>query len=173
MRLVCSASLNDNLCFSTSIRILQSQVFNLHFIFYLLLDICDKYSMHRSSSLSLKTNPKNRTRLYIGIKSALASNPRCPSCGSTDVDANRLIPNKSLRNSIQKYKDEHGDPDEQPTELPTTQEPTNAGNEEQEIPKDTEKVDNTPSNDDQAPNEAPQVSKSIFAETKMIYYVFF
>jgi hypothetical protein len=108
------------------------------------------------SSFFLKHPKKNI--LHLGIKAALASNPSCPSCGSTDVDANRLIPNKSLRNSIQKYKDEHGDPDEQPLEPPPTQEPVSTTNEEPTIPVDTGNTEKKLSNGNQAPSEVPQVS---------------
>jgi hypothetical protein len=101
-------------------------------------------------------HPKNSI-LHIGIKTTLASNPNCPSCGSSDVDANRLIPNKSLRNSIQKYKDEHGDPDDQPLEPPPTQEAAPII-EEPTTPVETGSTENKPRNGNQAPTEVPQVS---------------
>ncbi|CAO3679811.1 unnamed protein product [Umbelopsis ramanniana] len=83
-----------------------------------------------------------------------------PSClHSTEVDANKLIPNKSLRNSIQKYKDEHGDPDDEPLEPPPTQEPVSTISttiEEPTNPVETSNTENKPSNGNQAPSEVPQ-----------------
>ncbi|KAJ2955968.1 hypothetical protein NQZ79_g8108 [Umbelopsis isabellina] len=74
----------------------------------------------------------------------------------TDVDANRLIPNRSLRNSIQKYKDEHGDPEDQSAVAPepastatnAIQEPTSNG--------DTASHDTTNKTDEKPQPTTPQ-----------------
>ena len=131
----------------------------ISYSFFFFWAICDKL-FNALLIISLLLKPSKKFILQIGIKAALASNPSCPSCGSTEVDANRLIPNKSLRNSIQKYKDEHGDPDDEPLEPPPTQEPVSTTIEEPTNPVETSNTENKPSNGNQAPSEVPQVSST-------------